>query len=414
MIKDSTEYNAYILTIIADSAYVKNDLSKLSHNTYRKHDADFSGLVLYSTPNGEYLGGYTYKDGQLLTPTLTPQSAATPQKVQSIGKGIKPNSMVMRCVDWYTKVTYTYEDGHTWVSQDWTYDKTVCTLVNEGGGTIDGGTGTGGSPGSSSPPPLLPPPCPAGSHSGPPVVQPCIPRNVESAGAGAVKANYVQPPPADGGMPSPTSQTCSVDAPRVPCPPVALVKDIIINLSNPCLSNIANQLKSNSTIQTQVTNVLRNTFGVNNQVNITFTQADLTRTNVGQGSASTSGSQLNNLDVVFNTPVIANASKEYLTEVFMHEIYHAYLYVNPAVRGNLSQHLYMAQNYINAEVTSLRNIYTTLSQHDALCLVISGYGDLQTADPNAFNAVMTAYNLTLNDIVNTNNTFKNGTKGTHC
>jgi len=44
LINDSKKYDAYILTIIADSSYVNNDLSKLAHNTYRKQDADFSAL----------------------------------------------------------------------------------------------------------------------------------------------------------------------------------------------------------------------------------------------------------------------------------------------------------------------------------------------------------------------------------
>ncbi len=44
LINDGKSYQAYILTILADSAYVNNDLNKLSHNTYRKQDADFGGL----------------------------------------------------------------------------------------------------------------------------------------------------------------------------------------------------------------------------------------------------------------------------------------------------------------------------------------------------------------------------------
>lgn len=38
---DGKNYEAYIMTILADSAYIKNDLSKLAHNTYSKHDIIF-------------------------------------------------------------------------------------------------------------------------------------------------------------------------------------------------------------------------------------------------------------------------------------------------------------------------------------------------------------------------------------
>ena len=63
MMNDGKNYEAYVMMVIADPAYVKNDLSKLTHNTYRKYDADFSGAVLYFTPTGEYLNGYAYKTG---------------------------------------------------------------------------------------------------------------------------------------------------------------------------------------------------------------------------------------------------------------------------------------------------------------------------------------------------------------
>jgi hypothetical protein len=63
MMNDGKNYEAYLMTVIADPAYVKNDLTKLTHNTYHKLDADFSGVILYFTPKGEYLNGYAYQNG---------------------------------------------------------------------------------------------------------------------------------------------------------------------------------------------------------------------------------------------------------------------------------------------------------------------------------------------------------------
>jgi len=63
LLSDGKNFEAYIMTVMADPAYLKNDHSKLSHNTYQKHDADFTGHVFYFTPKGEYLSGYAYKNG---------------------------------------------------------------------------------------------------------------------------------------------------------------------------------------------------------------------------------------------------------------------------------------------------------------------------------------------------------------
>ncbi|WP_295796841.1 hypothetical protein [Mucilaginibacter sp.] len=204
LINDGQKYNAYVLTIIADSSYVNNDVSKLTHNTYRKHDPDFSGSVLYFTPTGAYLGGYAYKNGQIITPTTDAGTDAV-QKVQSISSGkLTPNTMVQVCTDWY--IAY-FTDG---VFQYATYLTTTCKSVDDGNTTPGGGNG--GSP----PPP--PPPCPPGSHTGPPVVHPCTVQAVESINDG-LKINNIPAPPPDG-MPPPPSQTpCVVDAPAKPCPP---------------------------------------------------------------------------------------------------------------------------------------------------------------------------------------------------
>jgi hypothetical protein len=42
------------MTILADPAYMKNDTTKLALNTYRKRDANFTGMVLYFTPKGQF------------------------------------------------------------------------------------------------------------------------------------------------------------------------------------------------------------------------------------------------------------------------------------------------------------------------------------------------------------------------
>lgn len=190
LINDGKSYQAYILTIIADSAYVNNDLSKLSHNTYRKQDSDFSGLALYYSPKGDYLGGYAYKNGQVVTPATETQQTGG-QKIQSVNNGnLKPNDMVVQCKDWYSQNVIFNSDGSVYeVLSSWQYIGTSCTSYETGGTGSTGSTGSsgggGGSSGSgSSSPPSTPPPCPAGATSGVPTASPCVPPPsiVESVG----------------------------------------------------------------------------------------------------------------------------------------------------------------------------------------------------------------------------------------
>lgn len=137
-LKDKNGYKAYIMTIIADASYLKNDLSKLANNSYRKHDADFSGLVLYFTPKGKYLNGYRYTNGKLIIASPANKAQTTATKSNKL----KVNKEEPVCIDWYWD---TYVDGEL-VSEEYLY--TTCS----GGDDTGGGGGGGATP----PPPCTP------------------------------------------------------------------------------------------------------------------------------------------------------------------------------------------------------------------------------------------------------------------
>ncbi|MCQ6961530.1 hypothetical protein [Mucilaginibacter aquariorum] len=118
LLKSEKGYEAYIMTIIADSSYIKNNPAKLANNTYQQHDADFSGLVLYFTPKGKYVNGYAYRNGQVVLPASQVQTSGKP-RVQ----------LAQVCIDWFWEV---YIDGKL-VSSEYLY--TTCT----GGDDDDGG-----------------------------------------------------------------------------------------------------------------------------------------------------------------------------------------------------------------------------------------------------------------------------------
>lgn len=127
LLSNGNSFDAYIMTIIADSAYIKNDLSKLARNTYKKHEADFSGLVLYFTPNGKYVSGWRYKDGHIVGPGADTSN----KKVQDIASPkLTPHNMepTEDCIDWFW---VTYENG---VAIDYQYLYTTCATPGQGGG----------------------------------------------------------------------------------------------------------------------------------------------------------------------------------------------------------------------------------------------------------------------------------------
>src|SRR6185437_2427786 len=85
LLNDGKNYSAYVMTLVADSDYVKNNPGWAAHNTYRKHDPAFSGLLLYFTPRGQFVNGYAFKNGRQVIQAI--QDAAPAVKTRSIQKG---------------------------------------------------------------------------------------------------------------------------------------------------------------------------------------------------------------------------------------------------------------------------------------------------------------------------------------
>ncbi len=158
ILKDATGYNAYIMTIIADSTYLKGDLSKIAHNSYSKRDTDFSGVVLYFTPKGSYVNGYTYHKGHLVTSASatasvnkTNQSTAAKKQVTEL------EAPTGDCTDWYIDTYYGDELLYS------VYIGTTCDNGDDTGGGGSPGSDDGNNGGSTPAPPQCPP---AGSGSG--------------------------------------------------------------------------------------------------------------------------------------------------------------------------------------------------------------------------------------------------------
>lgn len=305
LIFDKQKYEAFLLTIIADSDYVKNDLGKLSHNSYRKLDADFSGLILYHTPKGDYIGGYGYKNGKMVVPeTSTDQSGS--KKVQSVENGtLKPSALVADCVDWYHQTTYYYEDGSTYTTP-WEYQDTICTYYD------DGSSSPGGSAPPNSPPALPPPPPPCPGSTCTPAVE-------------AIRTNYLPPPtdPGDGGVPPPPANNpCTVKD----CAPATIRTDSLTKHFPCAITLIIRKLLNNVNFTSLVA-----PFTTTRKPDLTYTDGTLPWNSyspilgangyeLGQTSYLGRSATVN-----LNTKMFQNSSQLLIAAAVIHETLHAHI-----------------------------------------------------------------------------------------
>lgn len=434
LINNGKTYQAYILTIIADSAYVNNDLSRLSHNTFRKQDPDFSGLVLYYTPTGRYAGGYAYKDGQVVQPTTTQQTGG--QKVQSVGGNLKPDNMVVQCKDWYQRGVVYNADGTIYSATDWEYIGTTCTSYDDGtgtstgtGGTVggSGGSGNGGSGGSPSSPP---PPCPPGTNSNVPTASPCVapPAAVESTGAIRLRIDY---------MPLPGSTPCSVQTAPVPC--YKIITDVL-KAHYPCaVSLVLNKLQQIGAYSTFV-----DPFSTSRKPDITWQDSSLAWAApgvtaprmLGNTETDANAQSVNRSAVIsLNSQMLNSSSQLLIAATAIHETLHAYINYNihtsvafssssynsagnwlasidawatlQGLPSNYSNHSVMMTSYFDQAVSILaqwdNNAHTTKEYAEAMLYGLdnaSGGGtpaqqSLLTAE---YNTLMSKYSITASNL----------------
>ena len=148
LLNNGQNFKAYIMVTVADSAYLKGDMTKLERNTYQKREADFSGAVFYLTPKGSFVNGWFYKNGCIVNGISAQQNAVKKDKgpaVQSIDEPTETGA----CISWYADYYY---NGEVMLSE---YLGTTCDgsggSGGSGGGGIfdpsDGGGGSGGGSG---------------------------------------------------------------------------------------------------------------------------------------------------------------------------------------------------------------------------------------------------------------------------
>ncbi|WP_419700712.1 hypothetical protein [Mucilaginibacter sp. NFX135] len=311
LLQDGEHYNAYIMTIIADAAYLKNDVTKLDHNKYNKRDTDFSGVVLYSTPKGVFVSGWFYKNG-MITQALQPNGSTVNsggQKVQSL----HPELTEVDCTDWYQ---YSEVDGTV---VDVKFLGTTCNQHggdNSGNGGAPSGSGGGGGAGATPSKPPPPPPC-TGTNSSTLKVQ-------STDGHLVVYKNVVQPPPGDGDGTFPPPTTPPPPPPpstSSPCTVTIPAPTILDSLGSkyPCTKVLLAALPN---LNTNIARLIYQAFDSKNSSDITFfagDPADFT------GTDSKEDGHTIGYKIYINPFVLSNSSNEYRLVTLYHEALHAFL-----------------------------------------------------------------------------------------
>jgi uncharacterized membrane protein YgcG len=204
LINDSTGYHAYVMTLIADSTYIKNDPTKLDRDKYNKRDSDFSGFCIYSTPKGKLVSCWYYQNGQLFY-SVAANPYGSGQVAQSyIGNNGKQLAD-LESEDCYDVSWDTYGNGELTNSE---YLYTVCfeSTGGSGGGGSTGGSGGGTTTG--------------GGVGNGTTTTPCSTASGSSIITRSKSINVYGPPPGSGapvgvasGYPPPTTTTSCDETP---------------------------------------------------------------------------------------------------------------------------------------------------------------------------------------------------------
>jgi hypothetical protein len=212
------------MILIGNPDYIGNETSKMANNSYRKRDADFSGMAIYLTPKGKFVAAYRYQNGKIVPPPSASGSSTTGRQApgkqvedacsqsQNVGgkqvNTIKKVNNYYYCVTWFL---YSYDNyGNIQIDQ---ILGTTCDLICTGGGSSSGGP-SGGT--------TLPPPCQSPTNP----TDPTVP--VGGTSQNSVSKLQVNDIGSDGstvGFPDPTANPCNANT----TPPSQILDSLVAN-----------------------------------------------------------------------------------------------------------------------------------------------------------------------------------------
>jgi hypothetical protein len=362
IIGQSNNYEAYLMTIVADSAYLEADFSKLNKNTFKSKESNFDGRLLYHTIKGEFLTGWVYKNGHIvgvISGSANQNQDETASKYNtSKYKRLSDDCSTSR-MDIYTGTVCTGIDGPVTYCTDWynRYDITTCST---------GGDGTG--------------------------------RDVDDTE-------------------SPSPDMTGSNEPY-PWPVVKIIKN---NINDPCLKKmVAAAITRN--IQYNLTQSMNSIFGRNANFNLEFIDAPLASSTDGitqtiaidghyiyepDGVTIQRITDIKGMDVriTLNSTTLPNASEEYITATILHEALHAYFRAGNNVSS--FDHNTMVNQYIPWYEAIMSSMYVSMSTPDLRGLAYGGLMNEAAFTTSTEYAMKNAYSLI-------NDSYKGARSGTAC
>jgi hypothetical protein len=388
VLSHNNKYWAYVMLIAADSTYINGDQTKLSHNTYRHIDNDFSGSVIYFSPEGKLISHFLYKDGKLLPPGSNLSQSGANQQTQSL----KTNALIavfsITCVDTWKDM---YVGG---VYQGTDLESEECYL--DGVSVIDTGDGDGID----------------GTDGGQPQCPPGVMAFKHQVVNGEHAPPTTDPGPGDGGTPDPTTTYNTSNSCIVPVQDAPVT--IVNNVKDPCLHGMVDDAISKD-ITFDIKQSMNSIFGTNADFNIIYEDGPLGQSSEDgltdplaiDGPKRPDNSFISitslSLQITLNSTTLTGASKEYIAATIIHESLHAYFFAQ-----NISfQHDVMYQQYIPWFMSTLQTLYPGMSDFDAKSLALGGldYGTGMLESTDA--ALVNSYRLD-------NDSYKSGHSGTPC
>ncbi|WP_147368083.1 hypothetical protein [Fibrisoma montanum] len=182
------------------------------------------------------------------------------------------------------------------------------------------------------------------------------------------------------------------------------------NISNlsPCAQSVINQLltppvgPAGDNILSTISN-----YATSNNIEIVFKWEDLGDPTL-HGQARGTNAAANAWEITLNSAALANASREYIAVVLMHEILHIQL-----GGTNEEDHNEMAANHVSAMANSLLHAGFIMSESDRIALSWGGLGDTAIWQSMIQNDVANGTSVTGN-IVETDRQYRHGEKGQYC
>ena len=133
------EKRAFLMTQIGDPSFLKNHNYNVNENTYFKKMKDFTGLVLFHTPEGDFINGWRFKDGKV-DGSVNIDTGYTPNSLLKVTQACSTYQVTTyweQCTDWYGgdgQFIYTGCNNYTTTSY-----YSICTSSDGGGGGGGGG-----------------------------------------------------------------------------------------------------------------------------------------------------------------------------------------------------------------------------------------------------------------------------------